>query len=154
MNTLTMPQWKNLIIFCVLWDACIAFCSKIFESMCLSETCSRLAYHCSMLNLRLFCKKKNDNNNDYNNVQRYQKMRPSYFICLFVSFHWESEVCFRMLHFPERHTMPIWHMFKNDRCFRMANNRCVGCVLSEVFVFWNWARYLKIISYANYLKWW
>ena len=34
----------------------------------------------------------------------------------------QFEACFRMAHILERHIMPIWNMFQNDTCFRMACN--------------------------------
>ena len=30
----------------------------------------------------------------------------------------KSEACFRKAHFSERHTMPIWNMYQDDRCFK------------------------------------
>ena len=34
----------------------------------------------------------------------------------------QSEACFRMAHFSERHKMPIWNMFQDGTRFRTAHN--------------------------------
>ena len=34
----------------------------------------------------------------------------------------QSETCFRMAHFSERHAMPIWNMFQDGTFFRTARN--------------------------------
>ena len=43
----------------------------------------------------------------------------------------QSKACFKMAHFPEWHTMPIWNMFQEGTYFRTARNTCHRALLQS-----------------------